>query len=145
LNRRPDEAVTRDTPYPMDCVPRFMFLLSLLMLVFRRGWLAVSVFVLATTLVLAPGYGVRSPIAIARLIFLLLLVWYVLTRFGVLTALAFIYVHSVAPSFPMTINQSAWYARVALSAMASVLLVAVYGFRTTLAGRPVWSAQARTT
>jgi tRNA A-37 threonylcarbamoyl transferase component Bud32 len=114
----------------------YMFLLNLLALMLRREWLAVTAFVLATTMILAPGYGVRSPIAIARLIFLLLLVWYVLTRFGVLTAVAFIYVHNVVSSFPVTINQTAWYAHVTVFAMASVLLVAVYGFHTTLARRP---------
>jgi len=112
-----------------------MFLLNLSVLVLRRHWLAVSAFIIATALVLAAGYGVRSPIAIARPMFLLGLIWYLLTRFGVLTVVAFVYVHSVIQSFPMTINQSAWYAHVTLFAMASVLIIALHAFHTTLAGR----------
>jgi predicted Ser/Thr protein kinase len=120
----------------------YMFLLNLSVLVFRRQWLAVSVFMIATALVLAAGYGVRSPIAVARPLFLLVLISYLLTRFGVLSVVAFVYVHSVIQSFPVTINQSAWYAHVTLFALASVLIIALYAFQTTLAGRAVSSAQA---
>ena len=118
----------------------YMFLLNLSALVFRRQWLAVSIFMIATALVLAASYGVRSPIAMARPMFLLVLIGYVLTRFGVLSLVAFVYVHSVIQSFPVTINQSAWYAHVTLFATASVLIIALYAFQTTLAGRPVSQA-----
>ena len=121
----------------------YMFLLDLSALVFRRQWLAVSAFIIATALVFAAGYGVRSPIAIARPIFLLVLISYLLTRFGVLTVVAFVYVHSVILSFPVTINQSAWYARVTLFATASVLIIALYAFHTTLAGRVVGPSSMR--
>jgi hypothetical protein len=119
----------------------YMFLLNLFVLVLPRQWLAVSIFIIATTLLLAAGYGVRSPIAIARPMFLIVLIWYLLTRFGVLTAVAFIYVHSIIQAFPVTINQSLWYAHVTIFAIASVLIIALYAFHTTLAGR-VSSAQA---
>jgi predicted Ser/Thr protein kinase len=118
----------------------YMFLLNLSALVFRRQWLAVSIFMIATALVLAASYGVRSPVAMARPMFLLVLIGYVLTRFGVLSLVAFVYVHSVIQSFPVTINQSAWYAHVTLFATASVLIIALYAFQTTLAGRPVSQA-----
>jgi hypothetical protein len=48
----------------------YMFLLNLSALVFRRQWLAVSIFMIATALVLAASYGVRSPVAMARPMFL---------------------------------------------------------------------------
>lgn len=53
----------------------------------------------------------------------------------ILTAVALNYVHAVVQAFPLTINRSAWYAHITLFAIASVLMIAVYSFHSTLAGR----------
>jgi hypothetical protein len=121
----------------------YMFLLNMSVLLVRRRWLAVSVFVLVTTMVLALTYPAFSAIAVARPIFLIALICYSLTRFGVLTAVAFIYSHSVLQAFPLTTNRAAWYGHITLFAIASVLAVAVYAFHTTLARRPLWPARFR--
>jgi hypothetical protein len=70
-----------------------------------------------------------------RLLLLIWLVGYVLTRFGVLTAASLIYVRNVIQVFPLTTNLSAWYAQATIFAIASVLGIAVCAFYTTLAGR----------
>jgi hypothetical protein len=49
-----------------------------------------------------------------------------------------LFVWPVLGRFPLTANLAAWYAPSSLLVMLSVVAVAVYGFRTTLAGRPLW-------
>jgi hypothetical protein len=113
----------------------YMFFLNLLSLIFRHQWVAASVFIIVLTIILAPGYGIGSLIAAARPAFLLALVCYALTRFGVLTAVTLIYVRSLIQDFPLTTNGSAWYVHTAVFAIVSVLLIAVHGFHSTLGGR----------
>lgn len=115
----------------------YMFVLNLVLLLVWRQWLALSIFVFALALVLAPAYLAGTPIIAARPVFLLVIVWYALRTFGVLTAAALIYVHNIILAFPLTINRSAWYAHTALFAISSLLALAVYAFHTTLAGRPL--------
>ena len=106
----------------------------------RRTWLALSLFVLIVTLILAPGYGTPSFIAIARQALILLAVANALIRFGVLAAVAFAYTLATIGDFPLTTNWSAWYAPFALFGMATLVALALFGFVTTTSGRRLWSA-----
>jgi hypothetical protein len=63
---------------------------------------------------------------------------YALARFGLVTTTVLIFVLTTLGRFPLTANLSAWYASSALLVLLSVLALAIYGFRTTLAGRPLW-------
>jgi serine/threonine protein kinase len=110
----------------------YMVLLNFVLLLFRRKWLALLVFPLAMTVIFAHGFNVISTM---RLLLLIWLVGYVLTRFGVLTAASLIYVRNVVQVFPLTTNLSAWYAQATIFAIASVLGIAACAFYTTLAGR----------
>ena len=111
------------------------FVLNLLLLLVRRQWLAVSIFVIAMTIVMASGGPL---IAAVRPFVLLLMIVYALMRFGVLAAVAFNYVHNVVLAFPLTTNPSAWYAPPAMLAIASVCALAIYAFQATFAGRRFW-------
>jgi hypothetical protein len=64
----------------------------------------------------------------------------VIVRFGVLATIAFVFTWycAIAGDVPWTTSVSAWYARTAMLAIAAILALAIYGFRTTLAGRPLW-------
>jgi hypothetical protein len=64
----------------------------------------------------------------------------VLVRFGVLAtvALLFTYRFAILANAPWTTSVSVWYARTMMLAIAAILAVAIYGFRTTLAGLPLW-------
>jgi len=117
----------------------YMFLLTLILLLVRRQWLAAPVFVILMLLVVAtpiPGVGLAA--LVPRRVVLFCLVWFALNRFGVLTTAALAYVHVIATAFPLTTNRSVWYADSALLATASILVLAVYAFHTTLAGRRLW-------
>jgi hypothetical protein len=91
------------------------------------------------TLILAPGYGSPSFIAIARQVVILVAVAIALSRFGILAAVAFAYTLATIGEFPLTTNWSAWYAPFALFGMATLVALALFGFIATTSGRRRWS------
>lgn len=117
----------------------YMFLLIVMLLVVRRTWLAASLFVIVMLLVAGPE-PVTSVAAILAL-FHFSLVWFALTRFGVLTTAALIYVNNIGTAFPLTVNRSAWYAESGLIAIGTILALAGYAFHTTLASRRLWRGE----
>jgi hypothetical protein len=119
----------------------YVLFLNLLRFLVRQRWLAALVFMAIVPLIFLPAYVTAFPIlaVLTGLAFGLLV--YALTRFGLLTAIALIFVDSVLRTFPLTTHLSAWYARGALLAMLSVLALAIYAFHTTLAGRPLWRGE----
>jgi hypothetical protein len=63
-----------------------------------------------------------------------------LMRSGVLAlAAAFVSFYLVeAGNIPWTTSVSVWYAKTMFLAIGVILAIAICGFRTTLAGRPLW-------
>jgi serine/threonine-protein kinase len=117
----------------------FALVLSLISRFVRRTWLALLLFVVGMTLILAPGYGSPSFIAIARQVVILVAVAIALSRFGILAAVAFAYTLATIGEFPLTTNWSAWYAPFALFGMATLVALALFGFIATTSGRRRWS------
>jgi hypothetical protein len=109
-----------------------VFLIRVMLPVVRRQWLTAPLFVGLISLVIAQPGATVSAACFA------FLVWVTLTRFGVLSLAAFQYVFNVGAIFPITTNGSAWYAQDVLIIVGSILAFAVYAFRTTVAGRPLW-------
>jgi serine/threonine-protein kinase len=110
-----------------------LFFLTVFLLIGRVQWLAAVLFIGTMSLLVAtPGATVSGIIVVCS-------IWFALTRFGVLTASAMLFVNNVAERFPSPLAPSAWYAQSALIALLSVVILAVYAFRTTMAGRPLWS------
>lgn len=62
----------------------------------------------------------------------------IILRFGVLAAVAYYFAVYAVGGTTWTTSVSVWYSRTMLLAIAAILAVAIYGFRTTLAGRPLW-------
>jgi hypothetical protein len=112
----------------------YMFILNLISIRIRNQWLAGSLFVLVVALILAPGYNVASFVAVLRPAVLLSAVAIALVRFGVLAAVALVYATAVR-TLPLTTNFSTWYAPVALSGIAALVALAIFGFITTLLSR----------
>jgi hypothetical protein len=115
----------------------YMFVVNLLSTVVRRKWLALSIFILLSTLVLTP-YSASPFFAIGRSVVLFGMVAFALTRFGILTAAAAVYAGVTIVDSPLTTNWSAWYAQIALFEIGTLIALALFGFVTTLAGRPIW-------
>jgi hypothetical protein len=108
------------------------FVLNVLLQLVRSQWLAMSIFVIAMTIMFAAG----APLITALRGFLLMpIVVYSLMRFGVLAAVALSYVHNVVLGFPLTTNPSTWFAPAAMLAIGSVVALAIYAFQLALAGR----------
>jgi hypothetical protein len=113
--------------------------LTLLWLLFRiptrRDWLASVLFIGVTVAVTGPrGIGILTFGTFVAIVALLL------TRFGVLAlAAAFVTGYlALLGRAPWTTSVTAWYATPMLLGVAVILAIAIYGFRTTLAGRRLW-------
>jgi len=65
---------------------------------------------------------------------------FVLVRYGLLAGIVTMFVVNHLLDFPLTVDLSSWTAAPTLWLGAFVLLMAVYGFRTALAGRPALMA-----
>jgi hypothetical protein len=82
---------------------------------------------------------IAGPLAVALAMGVIqnLLLFLVLKRLGFVAFMAALLVMSVFASFPMTFQASAWYAGYGYAALAIVAAIAIYGFRTSLGGRPL--------
>jgi len=115
----------------------FLFLLLLLRIALRRQWLAMAIWVV---IVAAPMRGVHVEaewaIGLPRALALLL----VLRKGGLLGLACTLYVANILIESPLTLDLSAWYAGLALPAVLVVLALSAYGFRTALAGKPLFGS-----
>ena len=117
-----------------------IFVLFLTRLMLRRRWLAVA----ATGLVLVvmnmggENFSVEFPMALV----VAALFVAVLLRFGLLALAVAQFVFLLLESFPFTMDFSLWYAGRSLFALLIILGLAFYGFRTALAGQPIFGSAA---
>jgi hypothetical protein len=118
--------------FPVGAALSSLFLLTLFLLLVRVQWLAALLFIATSSLVpTLPGAAISTAVVASFICF-------ALTRFGVLSAAALLYVVNVAEVFPSPFSRSAWYADSALLAVVSVAILTAYAFHTTVAGRPLW-------
>ncbi len=113
-----------------------LFLLFLGRTLLPTAWLGVVVLILA----FSTFYGLRSSNIALGTVWMAVQFAFLLTplmRFGVLEAICAVFVSSILGCCPMTTDFSAWYAGNTAIAIALVLALAVYGFHTAVAGRPL--------
>jgi len=113
------------------------FLLFLLRLVLRKEWLAAAAVV--TIFVVLELARSEAPLVDAGFYLVVYSsVVFVLTRFGLVAyAIAFFVLQTLIGQ-PITRHLSAWYAPSGILVIAVVAALAIYGFRITLEGRPVF-------
>lgn len=114
-----------------------LFILLVLRLILRKGWLANAAFVAVLTLAISvrgdtPAVELVCAAVIATIGVLLLV------RVGLLAIYAEAVVALLLQTQPITIDMSAWYAGRSLIALAMLGAIGVYGFHTALAGRPLF-------
>jgi serine/threonine-protein kinase len=110
------------------------FVFFVLRVILRKQWLATAAFILctATGFIGSPGgQWIDRPFHVLYAA----LFAFILLRFGLLALMVAIATQGVLSDVPWTADVSG----LNLAAMALVALVAVYGFRTSLAGRPLFS------
>ena len=105
----------------------------------RKRWLAVVA--AGVVGVMFQLQGENFPLEIARESVFIAIVILVLLRFGLLACMIAYFVGFVLEYAPLTLDLSRWYAGRSLFVIAFFLALAFYGFRASLAGRPVISAK----
>lgn len=119
------------------------FMLFVLQRILRSTWLAMIVVAIAGTLLSlgnnSSEYQWFSAIALVVLYISFLLV---LKRFGLLPLVVGLVVQQVLQAFPATVHLGRWYAAPSLAGLAAIAALTIYGFRTALAGQPVFSMKA---
>jgi hypothetical protein len=111
----------------------WLFLLLLLRLLVRLQWLAILLFVGLGWLAIATPGSRFGALLLCTLIVLSL------TKLGLLSTAALLFVKGIGTFFPPPVKPSAWYFDIAVLAALSIVLLAVYAFHTAVAGRPLSS------
>jgi hypothetical protein len=115
----------------------FLFVLTLLRMVLRRDWLASLIWI---GILAAPIVGEGRTIGWVAGGFRALILLLVLRRGGLLSlAVALFYMFSII-EVPITLDVGAWYAPRALPVVGVLVALALYGFRTSLGGKPVFGS-----
>jgi protein kinase-like protein len=111
-----------------------VFFLVLFRLLVRRGWIAA---ILVTLLLLPNFLGTEAPaITLPMAALMTGLLVFVTIHFGLLAALAFEVCRRLLEVFVTTADTSAWYFYPGPIAIAAILAVALWGFRTSTASQP---------
>jgi serine/threonine-protein kinase len=116
----------------------FFFLLVLLRLLLRKDWVAAAVFVLIFA---AQGaFSGKYPLVDAAFAAVLFgIVIFILKRFGLFCLIVSSASYDVLFAFVHSIHLSQWHAASMIPGVLFVLALAVYGFRVSLVGRPIFS------
>jgi hypothetical protein len=114
----------------------YFFVLFGLRVLLRKQWIAAIAFVMIMSFITTFGTStpwVDYPVAAVEVAVFA----FVLLRFGLLAAMAADGCIQLLEACPPTLDFSSWYLGLALIPPALVALIAVYGFRISLAGRPL--------
>jgi serine/threonine-protein kinase len=111
----------------------FLFMLVLLRLLLRSNLLAAAVWCL---LIASPLGGEHAAILWAAGFARALLYFLVLTRGGLLALTVALYLEFNMNELPLTLDPTLWYATRSIPIVLAVAGLALYGFHTSLAGRP---------
>jgi serine/threonine-protein kinase len=112
----------------------FLFVLVLLRALLKKEW-AIAIIVLLIAGLIAGG---RDPAIIVVTAIWIGWVVFLLTRFGLLAGVANRIIYGILIAFPLTTEGSAWYAGISLAGILLMAALALYGFYTSLGGRPVF-------
>ena len=114
----------------------FFFMLFLLRVLLRRQWIAAAAFLVIMAVV--PAIGSATPwVDIPGYALYFGVLAFVLLRFGLLAAIVANASLDLLNACPPTLDISAWYIGLVPIPLLAVALIAIYGFRTSLAGRPL--------
>jgi serine/threonine-protein kinase len=115
-----------------------LFLFLIFSIVLRRRWVAAGVLFLVITLLGAQS-GEHPSIDWLFAMASAALTLFVLLRLGLLAAVFMQFFASAFYIFPMTTDFSAWYAGTTIVAVAVIVALVLYSFRTSLAGQRLFT------
>jgi hypothetical protein len=120
--------------------------LFLLRVVLRKQWLAASVFIVLFTydeFVSNTSISLASTIGNAVMFVLIYgILVLIMTRLGFFALMTTLFVINVATGLFLTTDFGAWYGQSSLMVVLVLCTFAFWGFRQSLAGRPVFGAPA---
>jgi hypothetical protein len=114
-----------------------LFVLFLLRALLRKAWAAAVVWVLLLSVFASAFSEFNLPAVVGILIFSSLAV-FMMIRFGLLALVTNFVVYNILQAYPLATHESAWYAGISLTAILMIAAIALYGFYTSLGGRPVF-------
>jgi hypothetical protein len=115
------------------------FVLFVLQRLLHKTWLAILVVVAIGTFLSIGNTGEYPVFGGVALVVLYVSFLLVLKRCGLLPLVVGLAVQNVLLRFPATVHWSRWYAAPSLVGLSAIFLLAIYAFRTALAGQPVFS------
>jgi len=111
-----------------------MMILLVFRLLLKSTWLAVALTTVAGMAALYPGSG-NAALNLSLFCILAILWWVALFRFGLLGLFVAASCWDLFQQIPLTGDLSAWYATPTIATLLVVMGVALFAFRSTLAGR----------
>ena len=115
----------------------FAIVVLLMRLVLRSQWLTLGGIFLVGTIYINPSAG--DPVLDLIYAGAQVALWiFVFFRFGLLSLIVGVFFQSVLYGHPLTFSLSSWYAGYSLLTLTVALALAIYGFHTSLAGRPLF-------
>jgi predicted Ser/Thr protein kinase len=115
-----------------------LFLIFLFRVLLRKQWLAAGIVIIS----LAGIYAANDPNPLigwpVNILFFGLMV-FTLMRFGLLAVAAALFVAVFLNQFPLNTDWSVWYAGDSAFTIVFMAALAIFGFRTALAGQPLFS------
>jgi len=129
-------ALLYQIPTSISATLIFFFLIFLLRVILRKQWLAAAGFTLIYGALKILGTDhpfVETPLVIV----VYAVAAIVVVRFGLVALASGIFTADLLANVPSTTDFSAWYAAATLVPLLAVAALAVWGFYTALAGRPL--------
>jgi hypothetical protein len=115
----------------------FLFVLVLFRVLLRKEWAAAVAWVLFLTVFFSVG-NESVPAAAAQGLILNVVTVFLLRRLGLLWLLVAFIFAGLLTNFPLTTQGSAWYAGLSMGGILLMAAIALYGFYTSLGGRPIF-------
>lgn len=116
----------------------FFFMLFILRVLLRNQWLAAGAFVAIWTVLQTLG-NAHPWIALPLIIAIYSIAAVALVRFGLVTLAVAAFTTDSIGNVPITLNPSAWYFGSTVFVVASLVLLAAWGFHAATAGRKLFS------
>ena len=119
----------------------YLLTLVLLRILLRKWWLWAPVFIIQGALffIMADYMSTARWVGVVAMMTALLLL---ITRLGLLAAIAFFYVSYLLHDFPLTADLNSWYWGSSLFALGIVAAIGVYGFYLSTTGRSLFRDRA---
>ncbi|HEY1483169.1 MAG TPA: hypothetical protein VGF19_10610, partial [Candidatus Acidoferrum sp.] len=116
------------------------FMFFILRRIFRVDWLAAAIMSLIFCL---PSLGAANPLIDALFTAPFFLAYlYVLQRFGLVALTVLYFIDQLADTMPLATPLGAWWTEGGVVAMIAILVVAVYAFHVSRAGKPIFAGDA---